>query len=352
MAFMLSHVGTIINWYRENTFDTFSMIGYTSIFYVLTAFFVVRFGFGRSIYLSQTFSNSERKSSFILWTLFPSQFYTGRTIRRDFALFCFNYLVLTSLFSTFLTPVEFNELAEVIAAAVLNFIFYSFGHIKIPFSNGYGTDLVYTLSLYLAFEAGKYFIHVLLHQIPMLWEFHKIHHSAKSLNIITNFRAHFFEILLSNIVTGSLTAAVMVGFKYLFAVSPSQLTIAGSSACYLITLTWTSLQHSHLWWSMGKIEYFANSPAMHLLHHSTNPKHFNSNYGSSLSLWDSVFGTLRRSTDSPPQNLEFGVDDGIDWESVSIWKFYYLPIVMCYRLVEKPLIAKDVKKSHQDRDVA
>jgi sterol desaturase/sphingolipid hydroxylase (fatty acid hydroxylase superfamily) len=34
------------------------------------------------------------------------------------------------------------------------------------------------------------------------------------------------------------------------------------------------------------------SPAHHQVHHSSNPKHFNKNFGSCLALWDWMFGTL------------------------------------------------------------
>jgi sterol desaturase/sphingolipid hydroxylase (fatty acid hydroxylase superfamily) len=34
------------------------------------------------------------------------------------------------------------------------------------------------------------------------------------------------------------------------------------------------------------------SPAYHQVHHSSNPKHFNKNFGSCLALWDWMFGTL------------------------------------------------------------
>ena len=53
------------------------------------------------------------------------------------------------------------------------------------------------------------------------------------------------------------------------------------------------LQHSHMWISFrGLLGRVFISPAHHQVHHSDNPKHFNTNYGSCLALWDWMFGTL------------------------------------------------------------
>jgi sterol desaturase/sphingolipid hydroxylase (fatty acid hydroxylase superfamily) len=34
------------------------------------------------------------------------------------------------------------------------------------------------------------------------------------------------------------------------------------------------------------------SPAAHQIHHSTNPKHFDRNFGGAFAFWDWLFGTL------------------------------------------------------------
>lgn len=34
------------------------------------------------------------------------------------------------------------------------------------------------------------------------------------------------------------------------------------------------------------------SPAAHQIHHSTNPKHFDKNFGGAFAFWDWMFGTL------------------------------------------------------------
>ncbi|MDP5099872.1 MAG: sterol desaturase family protein, partial [Nonlabens sp.] len=39
-------------------------------------------------------------------------------------------------------------------------------------------------------------IHRLLHRVPFLWEFHKVHHSVKEMGFAAHFRFHFMETVL------------------------------------------------------------------------------------------------------------------------------------------------------------
>jgi sterol desaturase/sphingolipid hydroxylase (fatty acid hydroxylase superfamily) len=55
----------------------------------------------------------------------------------------------------------------------------------------------------------------------------------------------------------------------------------------------TTLQHSHVWLPVtGKAGRVVMSPAHHQLHHSDDPAHHNCNFGSMLSLFDWLAGTL------------------------------------------------------------
>ena len=50
--------------------------------------------------------------------------------------------------------------------------------------------LYYTLALVILLDLRIYLVHLAMHKIPFLWEFHKIHHSATTLNPITQYRLH------------------------------------------------------------------------------------------------------------------------------------------------------------------
>ena len=54
----------------------------------------------------------------------------------------------------------------------------------------WGTRVLLTIVLFLAYELGYWLHHYLCHRVPLFWEFHKVHHTANVLTPITAFRVH------------------------------------------------------------------------------------------------------------------------------------------------------------------
>jgi len=151
-----------------------------------------------------------------------------------------------------------------------------------------------TVMLFLAYELGYWFNHWLSHKVPVLWEFHKVHHTAEVLTPVTNFRVHpVYGWIFANIL--AVATAIASGFgNYLFGATIYQYAITDTNLILVIFIhVYVHLQHSHMWISFtGALGRIFISPAHHQVHHSDNPKHFNTNFGSCLALWDWVFGTL------------------------------------------------------------
>jgi sterol desaturase/sphingolipid hydroxylase (fatty acid hydroxylase superfamily) len=173
-----------------------------------------------------------------------------------------------------------------------------------------------------------YVSHRLTHEIPVLWEFHKVHHSAEVLTPLTVYRLHpldsWFNQCFRNFGVG-----LVSGFFYYF--YPSNFSILAITSTvvgiYLFHLAMANLRHSHIWISFGPvIERFIISPAQHQIHHSTNPKHFDKNYGSTLALWDWMFGSIY--IPKGKEEIRFGLgDDPHDKEiHSSLWKMYVHPV--------------------------
>ncbi len=148
--------------------------------------------------------------------------------------------------------------------------------------------------LFLAYELGYWFNHWLSHKVPLLWEFHKVHHTAEVLTPLTNFRVHpVYTWIFANIL--ALSAAIANGLgNYMFGDTAYQYALADTNIILVLFIhTYVHLQHSHMWISFrGALGRIFVSPAHHQVHHSGNPKHFNKNFGSCLALWDWMFGTL------------------------------------------------------------
>lgn len=168
---------------------------------------------------------------------------------------------------------------------------------------------VMTLSLFVAYEFAYWLNHSLSHRIGWLWEFHKVHHTAESLTPLTNFRVHPVDtIIFFNMAaaSGGLTMALIL---YGFGGNDSGFTIHGTNALiFLSTILFSYLQHSHLWISLpGRAGRWLLSPAHHQLHHSVEARHHNRNFGSTLALFDRLFGTLHLPT-AKREKLRFGVE--------------------------------------------
>jgi sterol desaturase/sphingolipid hydroxylase (fatty acid hydroxylase superfamily) len=168
---------------------------------------------------------------------------------------------------------------------------------------------ILTLILFLAYEFGYWFNHWLSHRVPVLWEFHKVHHSAEVLTPLTNFRVHpIYSWIFANIL--ALSAAIANGFaNYWLGNAAYQYALADTNIILVFFIhVYVHLQHSHIWIPFtGLLGRILVSPAHHQIHHSKNPKHFNRNFGSCLALWDWVFGTLYV-PGKEPEKIEFGVE--------------------------------------------
>lgn len=205
----------------------------------------------------------------------------------------------------------------------------------------WASGAILTVALYLAYEVAYWANHWLSHRVPLLWEFHKVHHSAESLSMITNFRVHPVDtILFYNMVavTTGFTAAAL-GFAFgrpvdIYAVGGTNLIV------FVSTTVLTSLQHSHIWISLpGGWGRVLMSPAHHQIHHSADERHHNRNFGSTLAVFDALFGTLhipnaRRGT------LKFGVN-GLGHDPHSLSGAMLMPFVDAARRVAGHVCASE-----------
>ena len=198
--------------------------------------------------------------------------------------------------------------------------------------------IAYTVAVVVATDLSVYAGHRLLHRFPLLWEFHKVHHSAEVLTPVTIYRVHPVEHLIMA-VSGALIIGVVTGiFLYLF---PHKLTPvmvfgvnAGRFAFYLVGV---NLRHSHIWLSFGpKIERYFLSPAQHQIHHSNDPRHFDRNFGSELAIWDRLFGSLYL-TSSRREVLTFGLGEQENSKLTTPLQLYISPFVAAARMIrDKP----------------
>jgi len=143
-------------------------------------------------------------------------------------------------------------------------------------------------------EIGFYWGHRWAHEVPFLWRFHAIHHSAEQVYYLTSARAHPLDNVFIRLC--GLTPAYVLGVA-------SPLTPNGSLVPVMIVLvatTWGFFIHANLRWRLGPLEWLLATPAFHHWHHTLNGPR-DRNFASMLPWIDRLFGTHHLPRDRWPQ---------------------------------------------------
>ena len=184
------------------------------------------------------------------------------------------------------------------------------------------------LMLFIFADFALYWVHRAHHSVRLIWPLHAVHHSAEVLTPITTYRQH----PMGGLVAASIQT-FMVGGAFgllLGAFNPDAtlLEIAGANAfTVIVNLLFTNFQHSHIWISFGPFwERIFISPAQHQVHHSTNPAHFNKNFGQTIALWDWLFDSLYITGKN--EQITFGLDDEADAPLMThrLWPILWNPM--------------------------
>lgn len=196
------------------------------------------------------------------------------------------------------------------------------------------TSVLLFVMLTLAYDFSTYVTHWLHHRVPMLWEFHKVHHSAEVLTPVTLYRKHPVYDLLGTVTDLALVGPVQGVILFLFGVDAPVLLLMGGNALYTVfNLLGSNLRHSHVWIAFGAIAgRIVISPAAHQVHHSTAERHWNKNFGEMFAVWDWMFGTLYL-PGRDPETLVFGVAGAERQEHPTLWTAYVVPLRNCGRML-------------------
>ena len=186
-------------------------------------------------------------------------------------------------------------------------------------------ELAYMIAIILAADLGFFIGHYLTHKVPLLWEFHKVHHSAPVLNPLTNYRFHPLDRIPLGLFMGLLTALVKGGFAFAYPGGIAEMTAVNVGVLLLFNLS-ANLRHSHIWLSYGwHLSHVLSSPAQHQIHHGSESRHIDKNFGLMFSVWDWIAGTLY--VPRAREEVRFGLSGREHEEYDSLWRLYSLPFV-------------------------
>jgi sterol desaturase/sphingolipid hydroxylase (fatty acid hydroxylase superfamily) len=231
-----------------------------------------------------------------------------------------------------------------VAAAVVACLRAGLGTAPALATSPLAVGALFTVVTFLVDDWSRYMLHRLMHRVPVLWELHKVHHSARVLTPFTLYRTHPVESFL-NRTRGALAIGVATGvFVWLFGSRVHGWQVLGVDAIgFVWTLFGANLRHSHVWLSYGpSLERVLISPAQHQIHHSDAPRHRDRNFGEVLSVWDWLGGSLHvtRVDDDRPT---FGLPNGDAEPDEGVVATVIFPLVRAAKIMAGGALRRHVR---------
>lgn len=174
----------------------------------------------------------------------------------------------------------------------------------------------------IAADFTYYWEHRIAHQVRILWTQHAVHHSSREFNIITGVRFGPLEGVWSMV---AYVPMIALGF-------PPELVFFG----ILSVLAYQTWIHTETIGKLGPIEWVLNTPSHHRVHHGSDRKYLDKNYGGISIIWDRVFGSFQIEEEKPNYGLMRDFDSQ---NPINIW------------FSEIPALWHDLKNAKNGREI-
>lgn len=158
-----------------------------------------------------------------------------------------------------------------------------------------------------------YMWHLINHEIPLFWRFHRIHHSDMFMDVSTANRFHLGELLLSGLVR--------LAVIYTFGLPVVSYLLFEMLVNLSIQFHHSSIKISPAFEKLWQVLFVP--PSMHRIHHSVKIKERDSNYGVILSIWDRMLGTLTTGTDQ--DKIITGIGSHRDFDKLGLVHLFIMP---------------------------
>lgn len=217
----------------------------------------------------------------------PAEIYKSRSFAVDVQLLFFNHVLGPARW--IVGAVSATVVAQTIAAG----LGLLFGQREGVDPSLFSTAILVALMV-LAYDFGTYLTHRLSHALPVLWSFHRVHHSAETLNPLTLQRKHPVYDAVSVLIDCIAVAPFQALILYFWGGETSNSVLLYTNLGFgIFAYAASSLRHSHIWLSFGpKLNRIFVSPALHQVHHSKAVQHWDRNFGEVFAIWDWALGTL------------------------------------------------------------
>lgn len=154
-----------------------------------------------------------------------------------------------------------------------------------------------TVITILVMEFITYWLHRLFHIAPLLWRIHAVHHCDTSVDVTTTHRHHPLEPFLTLLI--SVTVLILLGAPLLAIIFYNLLHVIIST-----------VSHSNVYvpevverW----LRYFIVTPDFHRVHHASQQKFTDSNYGAIFPWFDYLFGSAKKLPFKKHETIKLGL---------------------------------------------
>ncbi len=134
-----------------------------------------------------------------------------------------------------------------------------------------------------------YWYHRLAHEVNILWGAHVVHHQSEDFNYTVSARITVFQAFARMLFWSVLPIA---GFPPAMIISVQ-----------LVHGIYPFFIHTRTIGKLGFLEYILVTPSHHRVHHASNEKYLDKNYGDVLIIWDKLFGTFVPEEEEPAYGL-------------------------------------------------
>ncbi|WP_162536552.1 sterol desaturase family protein [Granulicella sp. WH15] len=212
-------------------------------------------------------------------------------------------------------------------------------HLTAPFHESFLALAIIVVLVFLLTDFAEFLSHYVQHRIPMLWEFHKVHHSATFLTPFTTTRFHPIGNLIDGIFMSTFIIPAVVVAELCFNLSLVRIVELNAMVELFFTFTLLrQLQHSHFRISFGPLDRIFISPLMHHVHHSAKHEHWDKNFGSRLSVWDWLFGSAFLLPKSEPVRFGLGTIEDERGDYSTVKACYVRPMTGFYQLLKAEIL--------------
>ena len=150
---------------------------------------------------------------------------------------------------------------------------------------------------YLIFDLCSYWSHRISHQQRFWWATHVVHHSSENYNLTVSFRLSWMQNLK------------LIFFVPVMVLSFHPIVFFVTSQVAVLFQFWVHTEYIRRMHPI--IEYIFATPSNHRVHHGSQEKYINKNYGATFIFWDRLFGTYQKEE----EQAEYGITNNIENKS-------------------------------------